>query len=723
MSGPLPGVLDEPGRADARARELREQIDRHNLLYYVLDAPEIDDAAYDRLFAELQAIEAKYPDLINTDSPTQRVGARAAQGFAEIRHRMPMLSLANAFDEDEVRAFDRRVREGLGLGEDDAPVQYNAELKYDGLAVTLSYENGRFVRGATRGDGEVGEDITANLRTIKAIPMRLLGEPPSSVDVRGEVLMYRADFEDLNRRQQEAGEKIFVNPRNAAAGSLRQLDPAITAARRLRFLAYGVGDDGDWHPTRQSALLDRLRAFGFPVGSPRRVVAGPQGLFAFYAEIQACRASLPFDIDGVVYKVDDRSAQARLGHVARAPRFALAHKFPAEEAITRLLDIEIQVGRTGALTPVARLEPVFVGGTTVSNATLHNEDEIRRKDIRVGDQVVVRRAGDVIPQVLRVLTDRRPADSPLPVFMMPDHCPVCGAATERDETEAVWRCVGGLSCPAQRKRAILHFVQRRALDIEGLGEKLVDQLVDRDLVSSPADLYSLDLATLVSLPRMAEKSAGNVLAAIEAARGKPLSRFLFGLGIAHVGEEVARILAAHFGSLATLMEADWDALMAEKSERQKENARRRQAGEPMLVVPLEGIGPEIAASVAHFFAEPRNRGIIAALERQGVLADAPASAPAPEPAAAGALAGRTFVLTGSLPDLTREQAAEMIRAAGGQVSSSVSRRTDYVVAGESAGSKLTKAQQLGITILDADGLRAMLAQNPDSAQSMHPTEQ
>ncbi|MEZ5650626.1 MAG: NAD-dependent DNA ligase LigA [Burkholderiaceae bacterium] len=706
---PGPGnAPDDVDQARSRIVALREQIEHHNYSYYVLDAPEIDDTAFDRLFAELQALETRFPELVTEDSPTRRVGARADQGFAEVRHRAPMLSLANAFDDDEVRGFDRRVREGLGLDTDDPPVPYNAELKYDGLAVTLSYENGRFVRGATRGDGELGEDITANLRTLRAIPNRLRASAPALLDVRGEVLMYRSDFEELNRRQQALGDKVFVNPRNAAAGSLRQLDPSVTAARRLRFLAYGVGEDTDsMLPQRQSALLDWLRELGFPVGSPRRVVEGVAGMLGFYAQVAQQRPALSFDIDGVVYKVDARASQRRLGHVARAPRYALAHKFPAEEAITRLLEIEIQVGRTGALTPVARLEPVFVGGTTVSNATLHNEDEIRRKDIRVGDWVVVRRAGDVIPQVLRVLADRRAPQQELPSFSMPANCPVCGAATERDETEAVWRCVGGLSCPAQRKRAILHFAQRRAMDIEGLGEKLVDQLVDRELVQSPADLYAIGLDTLVALPRMAEKSAANVLAAIDGARGKPLSRFLFALGIAHVGEEVARILAAHFRSIDGLAGADWDALLADKAERQKENAKRRAAGEAPLAVPLEGIGPEITAAVAHFFSEPRNRGIIAALLAQGVLDASPPTAPA-APVDDAALAGRTFVLTGTLPDLTRDQAAELIRAAGGQISSSVSRRTDYVVAGEAAGSKLAKARELDIPILDAEGLRALL---------------
>ena len=710
---PDPSEPTSEATARERVADLRTQIESHNYKYYVLDAPEIDDAAYDRLFSELEALEDRFPTLRSEDSPTCRVGARADAGFAEVRHLSPMLSLANAHEDNDVVGFDRRVRDGAGLSEADPPLAYNAELKYDGLAVSLLYRRGRFVLGATRGDGDVGEDISANLRTLRSIPMRLRGCEFDVLEIRGEVLMFRDDFEALNARQSDAGEKIFVNPRNAAAGSLRQLDPSITASRALRFFAYGVGETGDGSvPARQSELLEWLTEIGFPVGSPRRVVQGVPGLLAFFAEIGERRASLPFDIDGVVYKVDDRALQGRLGYVARAPRFAIAHKFAAEEAITQLLGIDVQVGRTGALTPVARLEPVFVGGTTVSNATLHNEDEIRRKDIRIGDHVVVRRAGDVIPQVVRVLTDRRPDPPPTP-FEMPSHCPVCGSATERDESEAVRRCVGGLTCAAQRKRAIRHFVQRRAMDIEGLGEKLVDTLVEQDLIESPADLYRLDVETLAALPRMAGKSAGNVVAAIDGARGKPMARVLFALGIPHVGEEVARIIAGQFPDFDALTAADWDTLLAEKAERQKENARRRSAGEAPLPLPLEGVGPEIVQSLRHFIGEPRNREIIDALLAQGVLATAePARAARPDRQTSGAgqaLDGMSFVLTGTLPGLTRDEAADMIRAAGGQVVSGVSRKTHYVVAGESAGSKLAKARELGIEIIGLPELEALIA--------------
>ncbi len=725
---------------------LRETITQWNHEYYVLDAPTVPDAEYDRCFRELQALEAEHPSLVGPDSPTQRVGATNDAAFAPVRHPQPMLSLANAMDEDEVRAFDQRLRDLLGHDDEDAPLAYSCELKYDGLAVSLQYEQGLLIRGATRGDGESGEDITANLRTIAAIPLRLRdGQSPPRLEVRGEVLMYRADFEALNDAQQTAGDKLFVNPRNAAAGSLRQLDPSITNQRRLRFLAYGVGAvEGIEPPSTQSALLDWLTTLGFPVGSPRTRAAGREGVLGFFARVAAIRNQLPFDIDGVVYKLDDRAAQRRAGYVARAPRYAIAHKFPAEEAVTQLLAIDIQVGRTGALTPVARLAPVFVGGTTVSNATLHNEDEIRRKDLRPGDWVVVRRAGDVIPQVLRALPERRSA----PVltagndFKMPDQCPVCGSDTERDPQEAVWRCVGGLFCAAQRKQAIRHFAHRRAMDIEGLGEKLVDQLVDAGMLLSPADIYRLDAGSLEQLPRMGTRSAANLLAAIAASRRTSLARFLFALGIRHVGEEVARNLAAYFQTLDALLSADLTALLEEKAAVQKENVRRRGKAEALLPVPLDGLGPEIFASLAHFLAQPHNREVIDDLLALGVHWPAPSAAqPAPagadssdpvrisqttdERQASGdgqtrtghALAGKSFVITGTLAGMTRDEAADLIRAHGGAVSSAVSSRTSYLLAGESAGSKLTKAEKLGTAILSEADLLAMIGATDSTADN------
>ena len=523
-----------------RVLGLRREIERHNHLYYVLDAPEIPDAEWDAMFAELQALEAAHPELVTADSPTQRVGAKPAEGFAEVTHRVPMLSLANAFTDEDVAAFDRRCREGL----DAAAVEYSCELKFDGLAVSLAYEDGVLRRGATRGDGETGEDVTANLRTVKAIPLRLrTAKPPKLLEIRGEVLMLRRDFEAYNARAREAGEKVLVNPRNGAAGGLRQLDPALTARRRLSFFAYGLGAHDGWRvPPTHAGLLDALAELGFPVAKDRRVATGEAGLVAFYREVGARRERLPYDIDGVVYKVNALAQQETLGYVARAPRWAVAHKFPAEEATTELLDIGIQVGRTGAITPVARLAPVFVGGTTVANATLHNEDEIRRKEVWRRDLVVVRRAGDVIPEVARVAKPgpRQEADR----FVMPSACPECGSAIARLEGEAVARCTGGLVCPAQRKAALLHYASRRAMDIEGVGDRLVEQLVDAGLVKTPADLYRLDPARLAALERMAEKSAANVLAAIGASRDTTLGRFVFALGIRHVGEVTARDLAA-----------------------------------------------------------------------------------------------------------------------------------------------------------------------------------
>ncbi len=702
------------GLAAERLAQLRAELEQLSYEYYVLDAPTRSDDEYDRLFRELLEIESEHPDWVTPDSPSQRVGAPPAASFPAVRHAEPMLSLGNAFADEEVIAFDRRVREQLGSGE--APVRYSVEPKYDGLAISLRYESGHFVQGATRGDGQNGEDVTPNLRTVRAIPLRLRGDaPPELLEVRGEVLLYKSDFERMNAEQSARGERSFVNPRNAAAGSLRQLDPAATARRPLRFLAYGIGASrGFAVPATQSGLLAALAELGMPVGE-HATCDGAPALLAYFAELGARRESLPYEIDGVVYKVDDRQSQQRLGFVARAPRFALAHKFPAQEAETELLDIEIQVGRTGALTPVARLAPVFVGGTTVSNATLHNEDEIRRKGLLIGDRVVVRRAGDVIPEIVRALPERRPAEGEpgherLREFRMPLQCPVCGSQAVREPGEAAWRCQGGLVCAAQRKQALLHFGQRRAMDIDGLGEKIVEQLIARDLVHSPADLYRLEAGPLAELERMGQKSAERLVAAIAKSRSCSLARFMFGLGIRHVGEEIARVLAGAFGELEAIMAADWPALQEEKVRLQKENAKRRPKGEPLEPDPLEGIGPEIIAALEHFFGEARNREVIAALLAAGVTVAPAATKPVAAAGGTGtALAGRSFVLTGTLPGMSREEAAELIRARGGMVSGSVSAKTDYVVAGEAAGSKLARALELGITVIDEAGLQALLA--------------
>jgi len=700
-----------------RAVVLRDELARLEYAYHTLDAPLASDAEYDALFRELQAIEERHPDLQTPDSPTLRIGGAPRSDLPTVAHEVPMLSLGNAFDDAGIVAFDRRVGEGLGI----APVRYAVELKYDGLAVTLRYENGLLTRAATRGDGSVGEDVTPNARTIATVPLRLKGKrPPAVIDIRGEVLMFHADFDAINRRQREAGAREFVNPRNAAAGSLRQLDARITASRPLHFFAYGVGvydagPDGPALPERHSALLDWYRTLGVPVNAERAVVEGSEGLLDFYRRIGQARAGLPYDIDGVVYKVDDFALQQRLGFVARAPRFAIAHKFPAEEATTTIEQIDVQVGRTGAITPVARLAPVFVGGVTVTNATLHNEDEIRRKDVRIGDTVVVRRAGDVIPEVLRVLFEHRPAGAV--DYHLPTACPVCGSAVVREEGEAVARCSGGLVCAAQRKQALLHFAQRRALDIEGLGDKVVDQLVARDLVRQPADLFALDRDTVAGLDRMAEKSAANLVDAIDHAKKTTFARFLYGLGIRHVGEEVARVLAREFGRLDALLDADWTGLMERKRARQKENAGRRTRGEPLRPVPLEGIGDEIVQALGQFFAEPHNRDAIARLRDVGIVwpeadgtilqVDVLDGDP---PEIGGPLTGKTFVLTGSLPDLTRDDAKARIEAAGGKVSASVSRKTDFVVAGAEAGSKAEKAVQLGIPLIDQEALLRLIDQ-------------
>jgi DNA ligase (NAD+) len=662
---------------------LRGEIERHNRAYYVLDAPTILDAEYDALFRELQALEARYPELITSDSPTQRIGAGPLKEFAQVQHRTPMLSLNNAFSREEVIAFDRRIREALGVEQ----VDYAIEPKFDGVAITLVYDEGVFVQGATRGDGYTGEDVTANLRTISAIPLRLgrgAGKVsvPKLLEVRGEVLMLRKDFLALNRVRREKGEREFVNPRNAAAGSLRQLDSRITATRKLTFMGYGIGSmDGADLPPKQSGILDLIAALGVPVTRDRAVVQGVEGLLDYFADIGKRREQLPFDIDGVVYKVNSLREQQELGYVARAPRFALAHKYPAEEAITEVLGINVQVGRTGTLTPVARLAPVFVGGVTVTNATLHNADEVRRKDVRVGDAVVVRRAGDVIPEVVRVLVEQRPQSAR--EFVMPGECPACGSAVVRLAGEAAARCSGGLVCPAQRKQAILHFGSRRAMDIDGLGEKLVDQLVDRGLVKTPADLYRLTLDRVQELERMAEKSAANLLSAIEASKRTTLARFVYALGIRNVGESTAQDLARHLRSIERIANAELEELQE-----------------------VPEIGPVVGQSVYQFFREQANREVIEELQKLGVRWDEKVETRV----AKLALAGKTFVLTGTLSAMTRDEAKEKIEAAGGRVAGSVSSKTDFVVAGADPGSKHAKALRLNVPILDEAAFVGLLAE-------------
>lgn len=678
MSGPIPTQVRE------RAKQLRAEIERYNTAYYVLDAPLIPDSEFDRLFAELQALETQYPELATPDSPTMRVGGTAREDLPAVRHAVAMLSLNNALTEGDVFAFDARVRESLAkAGQPVAAVQYACELKFDGLAVNLRYVGGLLELAATRGDGMVGEDVTPNVRTIRTVPLRLKGARAEVIEVRGEVLMFKRDLERLNQAQRQAGDKEFANPRNAAAGSLRQLDPRVTARRRLHFFAYGIGElAGAPEPQHHSALLDWLHSLGVPVNEERAVVQGVDGLLDFYRKAGERRAGLPYDIDGVVYKVDSIQAQRLLGFVSRAPRFALAHKFPPQEALTQVLDIEVQVGRTGALTPVARLAPVAVGGVTVTNATLHNEQEVARRDVRVGDTVVVRRAGDVIPEVVSVVLERRPPGAR--AFQMPTRCPVCGSAVERLEQEAVARCTGGLFCAAQRKQALLHFAGRRAMDVDGLGERVVDQLVDSGRVRTPADLFSLDLAELAALDRMGEKSAANLVQAIERSRHTSLERFIYALGIRHVGESTAQALAAHFGSLDALMNAD--------------EAR-------LLEVP--DVGPVVAQSIRRFLDEPHNREVIEAMRKAGV------SWPETEgsrPRGQGALGGRTLVITGTLPGLTRIEATDLIEAAGGRVSASVSKKTDYVVAGEDPGSKVERARELGVPVIDEMQLRQLLGE-------------
>ncbi|HUG78180.1 MAG TPA: NAD-dependent DNA ligase LigA [Burkholderiales bacterium] len=674
-----------------RAARLRTEIERHNFLYYVKDQPEITDAEYDALFQELAALEQAHPELATADSPTQRVGAPPLAEFAEVTHRTPMLSISNAFAEDEVRAFDRRVREALGVDE----VEYAAEPKFDGLAVSLLYRDGVLVQGATRGDGTTGEDVTPNLRTVRSIPLRLPRAPQTAeIEVRGEILMYRKDFDAMNARQRQAGEKAFVNPRNAAAGAVRQLDSHITAARPLRFFAYAVAHASRISWRTHAEALERLEALGFPVCPERDTVRGAEGLLDYFLRLGRKREGLPYAIDGVVYKVNRLDWQQRLGFVSRAPRFALAHKYPAEEQTTEVLAIDVQVGRTGTLTPVARLRPVFVGGVTVTSATLHNEDELRRKDVWAGDTVIVRRAGDVIPEVVGVRRrgPRRPAER----FEMPSRCPECGSPVVRIPGEAAARCTGGLYCKAQRKQTLLHFAGRRAMDIEGLGEKLVDQLVESGLVENPADLYRLDAATLSGLERMGEKSAHNLVRSLEKSRRVELHRFIFGLGIPGVGEEVAKILARHFLSLEAFLDADWPRAAADKEAIRKQNAQRKKRGEPPLEVPLEGIGPELMESIEKFLHERHNREVIRRLtdRSHGVTLE-----PASDKGPAGT-AIKTFVLTGALSAMSRDEARAAIEARGHKLAGSVSAKTDFVVAGEDPGSKLDRARSLGVAVLD-----------------------
>ena len=675
-----------------RAAFLRQQLNDAAHRYYVLDEPLIPDAEYDRMFQELLALETQHPELLTPDSPTQRVGGQSLDSFASVRHVVPMLSIRTETDTEASGAenFDNRVRKELGLSEAHPAVAYVAELKFDGLAMSLRYEQGLLVQAATRGDGETGEDVTPNIRTIAQIPLRLTDAPPV-LEVRGEVYMARADFEALNERQRARiaagikGEKTFVNPRNAAAGAVRQLDSKIAAQRPLSFFAYGLGDitpsdQGGPQFDTHHALLMALQTWGFPVAQQTQVVQGAAGLVAFHQRMGAMRDSLPFDIDGVVYKVNRLDWQRQLGFVTREPRWAVAHKYPAQEQLTTVVAIEVQVGRTGKLTPVAKLAPVFVGGVTVTNATLHNEDEARRKDVRVGDTVVVRRAGDVIPEVVSVVLDKRLPDAPM--FTMQHICPVCNSPALREEGEADYRCTGGLFCSAQQKQAILHFAHRRAVDIEDLGDKLVEQLVEAGLVKTLSDLYKLGFSHLASLDRMADKSANNLLRSLEKSKQTTLPRFLFGLGIRHVGEATAKDLARHFGNMDAIMTATTDQLLQ-----------------------VRDVGPVVANSLRTFFDQAHNREVVEQLRACGMVwAEGESQADAPMP-----LAGQTFVLTGTLPTLSRDQAKDMLERLGAKVAGSVSKKTSAVVAGAEAGSKLDKAQELGVPVMDEAGLLALIA--------------
>ncbi len=690
--------------AAERAAELRRQLEQANHRYYVLDDPEIPDAEYDRLFSELQKLEAEHPALKTPDSPTQRVGGAPSPAFAPVRHRQPMLSLRKADDEAALHDFDRRVREVLLKG----AVDYIAEPKLDGLAVSLIYERGVLVQGATRGDGETGEDITQNLRTIRSLPLRIReagGERreaiPALLEVRGEVYLPLAGFQKMVRDAEAKGEKPPVNPRNAAAGSLRQLESVITARRPLAFYAYAVGVSEGWtQPSRHRDMLEQLKRWGFPVSELIEAVQGADGCQRYFEAMGTKRASLPFDIDGVVFKLDDLAGREELGSVSREPRWAVAYKFPAEEAVTVLENVEFQIGRTGAVTPVARLKPVFVGGANVSNATLHNMDEVQRKDVRIGDTVVVRRAGDVIPEVKEVVLALRPADAR--IVELPSACPVCGGAIAREEGEAIARCTNGLSCRAQLHGALIHFVSRKAIDIDGLGEKLLALVIDELEVRTPADIYlKLNTENLAALERMGEKSAQNLVNAIAASRNTTFGRFLFALGIPVVGETTARDLAQAFGTLEALLAAAEADLATEHAEKKKERFPLLQA--------VPDVGPTVAASIAHFFAEPRNRDVIAQLVRATDEGGAGIHWPAPKAAAEGVLTGKTFVITGTLPGMSREEASALIEANGGKVTGSVSAKTDYLLAGEAAGSKLAKAEKLGVPVLDLAALKDLLA--------------
>ena len=669
--------MSKDGSLEAdRYRYLQTELARLEHAYYVLDQPLVPDAEYDRLYRELLDLEQKYPDWISADSLSQRVGGTPLKVFNEVKHAVPMLSLNNAFEESELINFVRRCRDGLGL----ESVNYACELKFDGLAISLRYEHGVLVQAATRGDGASGEDVTVNIRTIRAIPLRLTGKKiPDVLEVRGEVFMHRDDFEKMNKYAATLGEKEFANPRNAAAGSLRQLDSKITAKRPLSFFAYGLGafEPINWLPKTHSQLLDHYVELGLPVCQERRVVSSVEGLNQFYQEIGRKRNQLPYEIDGVVYKVNSFSQQNTLGFVSRAPRFAIAHKYPAQEEITTVLGIDVQVGRTGAITPVARLSPVLVGGVTVTNATLHNEDEVRRKDVRVGDTVVVRRAGDVIPEVVTVVLDRRPKYTQ--PFEIPSRCPICGSHIERLVDEAVARCSGGLFCAAQRKQALLHFAHRRAMDIEGLGDKIVDQLVDLNLVRTPADLYRLGFSALANLERMGDKSADNLIRSIAQSKSTSLPRFIFGLGIRHVGESTAKDLAKYFGTMQALMDAQMEDLLT-----------------------VNDVGPVVANSIISFMSESHNREVIEQLLASGIEFQVE------EQIASVDLSSKTFVLTGTLPTMSRDQAKALLEAAGAKVAGSVSQKTSYVVAGSDAGSKLEKANELGIPILDEDALMKIL---------------
>ena len=681
-----------PVAVAARIDELRRQLHHHAHRYYVLDEPQIPDAEYDRMFQELQGLEARHPELASPDSPTVRVGGKPLDSFAKIKHVVPMLSIRTETDIEASGAssFDARVRKELGLAEGDPPVEYVAELKFDGLAINLRYEKGVLVQATTRGDGETGEEVTQNIRTIRQIPLRLPVDAPAVIEVRGEVYMRRADFEALNEKQREKiaqgikGEKTFVNPRNAAAGAVRQLDPAIAAQRPLSFFVYGLGEitapaqGGPLFETHFQLLM-ALKSWGFPVADLTQTAKSASELIAFHEKIGRKRDQLPYDIDGVVYKVNSLAWQKKLGFVTREPRWAVAHKYPAQEQMTTVLAIDVQVGRTGKLTPVVKLAPVFVGGVTVTNATLHNEDEARRKDVRVGDTVIVRRAGDVIPEVVSVLLDKRAHDAPQ--FTMPRQCPVCGSDAVREEDEADYRCTGGLFCGAQRKEAILHYAHRRAVEVEGLGDKLVEQLVDANVIHTLPDLYRLGLTALASLDRMADKSARNLLEALEKSKATTLPRFLFGLGIRHVGEATAKELARHFGKLDAIMDATEERLLE-----------------------VNDVGPIVAKSLRTFFDQPHNREVVEQLRACGVTWEES------EPAARAyqPLTGKTFVITGTLPTLSRDEAKDQVEAAGGKVAGSVSKKTDYVVAGAEAGSKLTKAQELGVAVIDEAGLLALV---------------